>query len=268
MADKTYWLRKFREIEHISAHGYTVQTGDVNFVFLGSCRMVMLCVYLMEYLKFDTSKTFGISIITDYHYKLLNRFGSPMQPEIKVIIENADFIIHEPTKQMEYLNTSLKTDVNIYNTFNLKPSYMNIKIPHVAYLNSIFEYRNFKHKGIARAELIENGYPIDDTELLSVDEIKSLRSIELKKLIKFVREYEFFQLADLLETQINTKRLFATFSHPMPICFIYLMRDLIPKLFKVQLDSNIENHLRPIDSMILLGVGEFTPEDRAMGILV
>jgi hypothetical protein len=70
------WLEKFREIEHISANGYKINNGDTKILFLGSCRMVMLCLYIMEYLKFDTSQTFGFSILTDYHYKLLKKFES------------------------------------------------------------------------------------------------------------------------------------------------------------------------------------------------
>jgi hypothetical protein len=265
MGDNTnVWLNRFRDIEYISAHGYVVQTGNINILFLGSCRMVMLCVYIIEYLKFDIFKKYGISIITDYHYKLLHRFESPMQPIIKDIVENADIIIHEPTKTCEYLNTAFNTTINIYNSFNLKPTYRNIRIPHIGCILRIEEFRDFVLPGLARLD-INPDKPTDNSPL-TIKEIQILRQLNIDKLLKFVEAYEFPALATLIKNDWNRQRLFATFSHPMPICFIYLFKDLIPKLFGVSLDGNIENHLKPINSMILLGLGQYTEEDYESGI--
>jgi hypothetical protein len=258
------WLKRFREIEHISAYEYVVESGDINILFLGSCRMVMLCIYIMEYLKFDIFKKYGISIITDYHYKLLKRNESPMQPIIKDILENADIIIHEPTKTCEYLNTAFNTEINIYNSFNLKPTYRNIRIPHMGCILRIEEFRNFVLPGLARLDLYSTN-PADNSAL-TIEEIRMLRQLNINKLLKFVEAYEFPALATLIKNDWNRQRLFATFSHPMPICFIYLLKDLIPKLFGVSLDGNIENHLKAINSMILLGVGQYTEEDYESGM--
>lgn len=262
--DKNFWLEKFREIENVSANGYIINNGDTKILFLGSCRMVMLCIYIMEYVRFNTTQTFGFSIITDYHYKLLKKFESPMNPKIKEIVENADIIIHEPTKQMEYLNTAFNTDKNIYNTFNLKSTYRNIRIPHIGSMLILHEFRNFCHPGLARQE-IKCGDPSDFSPL-SITEINILREYNINKLLKYVDEYEFPELAALIRNNWKKQRLFAIFNHPMPICFLYLLRDLIPKLFGVPLDGNIENHLKPINSMILLGVQPFTEEDYQSGI--
>jgi hypothetical protein len=257
------WLEKFREIEHISAFGYNITNGDTKILFLGSCRMIMLCLYIIEYLKF-TPASFGISIITDYHYKLLKKFESPMDPKIKEIVENADIIIHEPTKQMDYLNTAINTDINIYNRFNLKPAYRNIRIPHIGSMLIVREFRIFCNPQIVRQEL--NYDDPSDLSPLSITEINMLREQNINKLLKYVDNYEFPKLATLIRNNWKKQRLFATFSHPMPICFIYLLKDLIPKLFGVQLDGNIENHLNQIDSMILLGIQSFLEEDYESGM--
>jgi hypothetical protein len=128
----------------------------------------------------------------------------------------------------------------------------------------IHEFRNSCHPALARQE-INYGDPSDYSPL-SITEINILREHNIKKLLKYVDEYEFPELAALIRNNWKKQRLFATFSHPMPICFLYLLRDLIPKLFGVRLDANIENHLKPINSMILLGLQAFTEEDYESGM--
>ena len=73
--------------ENNQTDGYNINNGDTKILFLGSCRMVMLCIYIMEYVRFNTTQTFGFSILTDYHYKLLKKFESPMDPKIKEIVK-------------------------------------------------------------------------------------------------------------------------------------------------------------------------------------
>jgi hypothetical protein len=262
------WLKKFREIEHISAYDYIVNNGDINILFLGSCRMVALCVFIMEYLKFDESHKYGFSIITDYHYKLLNHFESPMNPKIKFIIENADIIVHEPTKNMNYLNTSFNTEINIYNSFSLKLTYKNIKIPHIGALFSISDIRTFSHVKLIRETklYLDDITKSPDTEQLTIDEIVKLRELNINELLFYVKEYEFPELTKLIENNWKKQRLFSNFSHPLSICFIYLLKDLIPKMFEVKLDPNIENHLLQIDLFNSFGIQSLSEEDYETGI--
>jgi hypothetical protein len=210
----------------------------------------MYAVYLKECLeKFNLTESYGISVFTGYHHILANRHLSPPSTEITNVIENADIVIHEPSKKFDEFNTHPDTEKNIYKNFNLKSNVNVISVPHLDCMLLMKELKYWR------------------SDLESTEQRIEARNKNFNNLLEYIdKETIYHELSTYLKDTFLKERHFATFCHPMPNLITKLMKGLMPKIGVNIEDKNIEDTFKFINCSIMLGLEETIEEDYQSGM--
>lgn len=241
---------EFRNLEQIAYdQKYQVKDGFSKIVFLGSCRMLILAMYLKEiinhypYLK---HAQYGFSVITVYHIIINGAIKKEPSEALKKTIEDADIIISETIKHSSYLNTDRNTDRNIFLDFKLKKSCKHIQLPNL-HGDFLMKELQHSHPTFTKEELIKQ------------------RKDNLNELLGYIRKYEYNELADFFEQNYLKIRLMATYAHPMPIVFTMLAKELTKKTWGIDLDETIVNKLNKFTIAKSLGISDIIDLDYETG---
>lgn len=242
------YIPEFRGLEKVVADQiYTLSKKCVNVVFLGSCRMIVLYMYLKRVIEaYDYLKhaQFGFSLITVYHPILNRSIESPPTDQLKDVFKTADLIICETIKHSKYLNTDQSTDENIYTAFQLKDSCKIVQLPNI-HVNMFMD-------------TLSKSYPTKTT-----DELVEIRTQNINELIGYIRKYNYNHTADFIESNIYKQRLFATCAHPMPSIFQVLTKELVKQLWNIDVD---DKYISDINISQFIGKEDYIETDYQTGI--
>jgi hypothetical protein len=242
------YIGEFRLLEKIIYDEvYTISRKCVNVVFLGSCRMIVLYMYLkriVESYDYLAHSQFGFSLVTVYHPILNRSIENPPSEQLKTTFETADLVICETIKHSKYLNTDNNTDENIYNSFMLKPSCKIVQLPNI-------------HVNMFMDTLIKS-YPTK-----SIADLVETRKQNIDELLNYIRKFDYTETADFIEANIYKQRLFATGAHPMPVIFQVLTKELVKKLWNIDIDNK---YISDINISQFLGKEDFISTDYETGI--
>ena len=215
------YIKRFEEISLLNSQDkYELSNKHTNVVFIGSCRGIVLAIYL-EYIckviPYFINWQIGISVIavhiTQQHFSLPTN-------NMKKTIENADIIICECIKNYDYINTLKECSNNIFKTFQIKPTTKIIMIPNL----SIFYYVNdIKYS--------------NNNATISKNDIISTKKSNLDKLLYWCKYYNYIELYNFIKLNIDKKRLFFTHNNPTSLLSCILFNELIKKEFNYNLDS-------------------------------
>lgn len=241
---------EFRQLEQCAYdEKYLAKDGACKIVFLGSCRMLILAMYLKQIINhypYLAHSQYGFSAITTYHIILNGAIEKDPSESLRKTIENADIIICETIKHSSYLNTDRNTDRNIFVDFNIKKSCQLIQLPNL-------------HGGFLMKEL-QNSHPT-----FTKEELIKQRQDNLNELVGYIRKYQYNELADFFEQNYLKVRLMATFAHPMPIVFTMLAKEVSKKLWNIDLDESILNRLNTFTIAKHLGISDIIDLDYETG---
>lgn len=248
MPNSDTYIPEFRKLEKLVYDEiYTISKKNTNILFLGSCRMLMLCMYIKRVIEsYDYLKhaQFGFSVITVYHPILNESINKPPSVVMRNVFETADIIICETIKHSKYLNTVKTVDENMYTSFKLKDTCQVIQLPNI-------EVSMFMAS-------LKQSYPAKTTE-----ELIATRKENIDKLLYYIRLFQYNKTADFIEENIYKQRLFATNGHPMPVVFQIFTQEFVKKLWNIDIDNRI---ISDINISQFLGKEDFTELDYTTGI--
>jgi hypothetical protein len=206
---------------------YSSKVGRTNILFLGGCRSYIyaiffeeLCNHMEEFKNLD----FGFSAIGVHVVELNHRLKTP---NLKSVIENADYIVCEQIRNYSILNTSPKCEQNIFNSFQIKDTCKIIQLP-----NMVLRY--YKN------DLLPH------EQSAGLYEIGLIKQKNLTDFLNHCKKYGFCKLAKYVESNINNKRLLCDFNHPYNNLILELFNEFIEKTFNLEIPENIINILKTI----------------------
>jgi len=224
------YIDKFNNYNNLVSNDiYYSNLGAQNILFVGGCRSYVYSIFFEEickYIPYFQNAQFGFSVIGTHMIDLLKRQKTK---NLCFVFENADYIVCEQIRNYNFLNSSKTCEQNIFNNFNIKPTCKIIQVPNL-------DFRYYAN------ELIYNNSDDINNENI-IDEIKKNN---LQKFINHCKKYKFYQLADYIETNINTKRFFIKFNHPCNHLIIEFMKNFIQICFENQLPDNVIHILEQI----------------------
>ena len=197
---------RFQYLERLSnTNTYTINKGNLNIVFLGVCRSIYLCICfeeLCKHLSYFQRAQFGLSTIAVY------QMGTEMKNQnIINTVENADIIVCEQLRSYKELNTSVKCQQNIFNSFNIKQNCKIIQIPNLEYYEEKYD---------------------------------------LTILVNQCKKYNFNKVAEYIYNNIENKKLFVTYNHPSNSLMLEFFKELCEICFNQQLPKEIIHDLNKI----------------------
>ena len=197
---------RFQYLERLSnTNTYTINKGNLNSVFLGVCRSIYLCICfdeLCKHLSYFQRAQFGLSTIAVY------QMGTEMKNQnIINTVENADIIVCEQLRSYKELNTSVKCQQNIFNSFNIKQNCKIIQIPNLEYYEEKYD---------------------------------------LTILVNQCKKYNFNKVAEYIYNNIENKKLFVTYNHPSNSLMLEFFKELCEICFNQQLPKEIIHELNKI----------------------
>lgn len=191
---------------------YIKKNGCANVLFIGGCRSFAYALIFEEYCKHDSwfsNAQFGISAIGVHIIDFLKRNKTSSMIDV---FKNADFIICEQMRKYSFLNTSTSCELNIFNSFELKPTCKIIQVPNL--------------------EL-----HIDNNEIITKQNVEYF--------INHCNKYSFLNVSEYVTKNINND-LFKTYNHPTTELMIEVFRRIIELGFNRTIEPTVLFHLKKI----------------------
>jgi hypothetical protein len=224
------YIKEFTKYDNLVRDDiYHKKIGAQNILFIGGCRSYIYSILFEEICKhvpYFINGQFGYATIGVHIIDTLKRQKTN---NLKYIIENADYIVCEQTRNYSFLNSSTKCEQNIFNNYNIKSNCKIIQIPNL-------ELRYYSNDLI-----YQNKEDINNIEI-----VRAIKKENLRKFIEHCQNYEFYNLSTYIENNINTQRLFNTINHPCNNILLELFKELIEKMFDQKLQEPILNILRNV----------------------
>jgi hypothetical protein len=208
---------------------YHKKIGAQNILFIGGCRSFIYSILFQEICKhvpYFIHGQFGFGTVAVHVINLLNRQKTN---NLKYVVENADYIVCEQTRNYSFLNSSTNCEQNIFNNFRIKENCKILQIPNL----ELRYYSNYL--------IYENNEDINNIEI-----VNSIKQENLRKILEHCRKYEFHNLSTYIENNINHHRLFTTFNHPCNNVLLEIFKEIIEKMFDQKLEEPILNILRNV----------------------